>query len=268
MTDRRFVSGPFAREPRVRSFDDVTHQVREAILSGQIRPGERLPGERELCETFGVSRPTLREALRSLEALGIVEVHAGRGGGTYVVAPSVSTLGDALATLVNFRGASAQDLAEFRVSFEGESARWAARRADDADLATLRGLIKALRAAAKNAEQWQQVGEIDARWHEAVARATKNRLRIGISLGIHEAVMRNVWLLQPAVMRYARSITPELVEVTKRIQERDGEAAQEAMSRHIDRWNRLNREVAVEPSQLLGPDAEAPTGSAAGKVQT
>jgi GntR family transcriptional repressor for pyruvate dehydrogenase complex len=244
-------------ERRVRSFDDVTRQLRESILSGSVRPGERLPGERELCETFGVSRPTLREALRSLEALGIVEVHAGRGGGTYAIAPSLTTLGDALATLVNFRGASAQDLAEFRASFEAESARWAARRADDADIATLHGIIEELRVVAKDTEGWQQVGEIDARWHEAVARATKNRLRIGISLGIHEAVMRNVSLLQPAVRRYARSIRPELIEVTKRIQERDGEAAQQAMGRHIDRWNRLNRGVTLEPRDTRGvPPAE------------
>ena len=60
----------FDKARRVRSFDDVVEQLREAIYSGRIRPGERLPGERQLSEEFGVGRPTLREALRSLEAVG------------------------------------------------------------------------------------------------------------------------------------------------------------------------------------------------------
>src|SRR3954464_10069055 len=89
-----------------RSFDDVLEQLREAILSGRVRPGERLPNERELCETFGVGRPTLREALRSLEAVGMIEVRPGKGGGSYAVTPSESTLGDALASLGSLRGAA------------------------------------------------------------------------------------------------------------------------------------------------------------------
>src|SRR5438270_396880 len=73
------------RTRRTRSFDDVLDQLREAILSGRIRPGDRLPGERQLCESFGVGRPTLREALRSLEATGLIEVRPGKGGGSYAV---------------------------------------------------------------------------------------------------------------------------------------------------------------------------------------
>src|SRR5437870_3894500 len=109
---------------RVRSFDDVVEQLREAIYSGRIRPGQRLAGERQLCEQFGVGRPTLREALRSLEAVGIIDVRPGKGGGSYVATPPASTVGDALAALVNLRGASLEDLAEFRVDFEAENASW------------------------------------------------------------------------------------------------------------------------------------------------
>ena len=94
----------FDKVRRVRSFDDVVAQLREAIYSGRIRPGQRLPGERQLCEEFGVGRPTLREALRSLEAVGLIEVRPGKSGGSYAVTPSESTVGDALAALVNLRG--------------------------------------------------------------------------------------------------------------------------------------------------------------------
>ena len=90
----------FEKARRVRSFDDVVEQLREAIYSGRIRPGDRLPGERQLSEEFGVGRPTLREALRSLEAVGIIEVRPGKSGGSYAVTPSESTVGDALALVL------------------------------------------------------------------------------------------------------------------------------------------------------------------------
>ena len=120
----------FDKARRVRSFDDVVEQLREAIYSGRIRPGERLPGERQLSEEFGVGRPTLREALRSLEAVGIIEVRPGKSGGSYAVTPSESTVGDALAALVHLRGASLEDLTEFRRRLRGRERRLgrAARR--------------------------------------------------------------------------------------------------------------------------------------------
>src|SRR5215211_8695028 len=123
----------FTPARRLRMLDDVFLQIREAILAGDIAEGERLPNERDLAERFEVGRPTVREALRSLEALGIVEIRAGRSGGAYAARPSEATLGAALSTLVSLRGASAQELAEFRISFEAENAWWDAKRADDDD---------------------------------------------------------------------------------------------------------------------------------------
>src|SRR4051812_20223088 len=166
----------FDKARRVRSFDDVVEQLREAIYSGRIRPGQRLPGERQLCEAFGVGRPTLREALRSLEAVGLIEVRPGKAGGSYAVTPDESTVGDALAALVNLRGASLEDLAEFRVDFEGENAAWAARRADAGDIAALEAIVAEARAAAADPATLPRVAAIDVRWHEALARATSNRL--------------------------------------------------------------------------------------------
>src|SRR3954453_15489360 len=176
------MAASFDKVRRVRLFDDVLEQLREAILSGRIRPGERLPNERELCETFGVGRPTLREALRSLEAVGMIEVRTGKGGGSYAVTPSETPLGAALGSLVNLRGASLEDLAEFRVDFEGENAAWAARRADAGDISVLEATVAEARAAALTPAGRGALARIDVRWHELLARATKNRLRIGIAL--------------------------------------------------------------------------------------
>ncbi|HEY3763725.1 MAG TPA: GntR family transcriptional regulator [Gaiellales bacterium] len=229
-----------AKVRRVRSFDDVVEQLREAILSGRIRPGDRLPGERQLCESFGVGRPTLREALRSLEATGLIEVRPGKGGGSYAVTPSEATLGDALASLVNLRGASLEDLAEFRVDFEGENAAWAARRADAGDIAALEAIVAEARAVAADALRRRQVASVDVRWHEALARATKNRLRIGIALGIHDAVMRrHAAVMRPAdADEHAAAIPADIDRITQAVAAGDGEAARRLMRAHIEDWNR------------------------------
>ena len=229
------MAASFDKVRRVRTFDDVLDQLREAILSGRIRPGERLPGERQLCEEFGVGRPTLREALRSLEAVGMIEVRPGKGGGSYAVTPSESTLGDALASLVSLRGASLEDLAEFRVDFEGENAAWAARRADASDIATLQRIV----VEAREASGVEVLASADVRWHEALARATKNRLRIGIALGIHGAVARrHNQLVRPAAYEHALTIRDDLDAITAAVGDGNADLARALMREHIDGWNR------------------------------
>jgi DNA-binding FadR family transcriptional regulator len=225
---------------RVRSFDDVLEQLREAILSGHIRPGEKLPNERELCETFGVGRPTLREALRSLEAVGMIEVRPGKNGGSYAVTPSESTVGDALAALVNLRGASLEDLAEFRLDFEAENAAWAARRADARDVTALETAVAEAQLAAADPATLVDVAMIDVRWHEALARATRNRLRIAIALGIREAVIRrHSAVLQPAgADEHAATIPDDIAAVTRAVVAGDAESARRLMREHIEAWTR------------------------------
>ena len=219
---------------------DVLEQLREAILSGRIRPGDRLPGERQLCESFGVGRPTLREALRSLEAIGMIEVRPGKGGGSYAVTPSESTVGDALSALLSLRGASPEDLAEFRVDFEGENAAWAARCADAADISALQAIVAEAGAVAEDAAGRSRLARIDVRWHEALARATKNRLRIGIALGIHDAVLRrHKALVRPAAAdEHLGTIPADIAGITAAIAAGDAETARVLMRDHIEAWNR------------------------------
>jgi GntR family transcriptional repressor for pyruvate dehydrogenase complex len=227
--------------------DDVFLQIREAILSGGVPQGERLPNERDLAERFEVGRPTVREALRSLEALGIVEIRAGRSGGAFAARPSEATLGSALSTLVSLRGASPQELAEFRLSFEADNAWWAARRADTADIAELQQLVAETRRRLEEiTEDWTPLTEADARWHEALARATKNRLRIGISLGLHEPFLRQVPELKEAHARYARSIPAGLAEITRAVEAHAADEARAAMLEHIELWSRLNPDVDLD----------------------
>ena len=234
----------FAPARRLRTLDDVFLQIRDAILAGEIAEGSRLPNERELAERFEVGRPTVREALRSLEALGIVEIRPGRSGGAFAAQPSEATLASALSTLVSMQGATAQELAEFRFSFEADTAWWAARRADADDVAALERLVAETRRLLKEiTEDWTPLTEADARWHETLARATKNRLRIGISLGLHEPRLRQVPALGAAHTRYARTIPTALAKITRAVKTHDPDGARAAMVDHIAQWARLNPDV-------------------------
>jgi GntR family transcriptional regulator, transcriptional repressor for pyruvate dehydrogenase complex len=244
----------FTPARRVRSLDDVSTQLRDAILAGEIAEGTRLPNERELAERFKVGRPTVREALRSLEALGIVDIRPGRSGGAYATRPSEATLGAALSTLVSLQGASAQELAEFRISFEADNAWWAAQRADDEDVAGLEELVVETRRLLKEiGNDWTPLTDADARWHEALARATKNRLRIGITLGLHEPRLRQAAALSKAHARYARTIPTALARITRAVKAHDADAARRAMREHIEEWARLNPDVADPPGRHRPP---------------
>src|SRR5258707_3951626 len=116
----------FTEVNRTRSSDDVVDQIRTAILSGQLKTGDRLPNERELCGVFGVSRATLREGLRTLEALGAIEIRTGAAGGIFPAEPQADHVGAALESLLRFRHVTAHEPAEFRTSFVSQTASMAA----------------------------------------------------------------------------------------------------------------------------------------------
>jgi GntR family transcriptional regulator, transcriptional repressor for pyruvate dehydrogenase complex len=141
-------------------------------------------------------------------------------------------------------GATAQELAEFRLSFEADTAWWAAQRADADDVAVLERLVAETRQLLKEiTDDWTPLTDADARWHEALARATKNRLRIGISLGLHEPRLRQVPALGAAHTRYARTIPTALAKITRAVKGHDADGARAAMVVHIVQWARLNPDV-------------------------
>jgi GntR family transcriptional repressor for pyruvate dehydrogenase complex len=221
----------------VRSFDDVTLQIREAIRTGAIPVGSRLPSERDLCEMFGVSRPTLREALRSLEALGVVEIRQGSKGGAFATAPSEDLLGHALSTLLSFQGATQEELMEFRLSFEGESAELAAGRITPEELETLERLIVELGELAKGGAGAEALHEVDERWHEAVARAAHNSVRIGIMLGVQDAMRRALPLIRSQLVSQPSSLRDDMERLIAALRAGDGAAARAVMEGHVRRWS-------------------------------
>lgn len=115
----------FVKARRVRSFDDVVEQVRSAVFDGTIGAGERLPSERELAEQFGVSRATLREALRALEASGIIEIRVGAHGGAFATEGTVERSVDGLRQVFDVEAAMRpRDARRFRASLHADNLLW------------------------------------------------------------------------------------------------------------------------------------------------
>jgi GntR family transcriptional regulator, transcriptional repressor for pyruvate dehydrogenase complex len=229
----------FTPAKRTRSFEDVVEQVRNAVIEGKIKKGDRLPNERELCRIFGISRSTLREGIRALEALGVVEVRPGAAGGTFATEPHGDQVGAALESLIRFSGATARDLWEFRVSFEGETAFWAAGRATAEDIAGLDEIVGEWKVlAAEDGTLWPVLAEVDVRFHDAIAQASHNQVRLAIMLGLSRAIFRASAALEPYIDRpMRRSIGNELAAITEAVRRHDQKLARFRMRRHVKKFS-------------------------------
>ena len=130
--------------------DRVLAFLREQFLDGTVRPGDRLAPERELSLQLGVSRPVLREALRALAMIGVVEIR--RGVGTVVRRPDVSALGDFFAFALAQRPELGEDVMEARIAIECQAIRLACARATLADLERLRAALDRIHATIEDPE--------------------------------------------------------------------------------------------------------------------
>jgi len=187
--------GPVARFRPVaveRLSDGVVDQFREMVLLGELVPGQRLPNERELGEMFGVSRNSVREALRQLELLTLVERR--RGDGTYVRQLDLVQLMAPFGAIIASSAAAVDDVLEFRRTFEPEVAALAAVKADDDGKSRLRSSLRDFDSAlgARGAD----VADVD--FHFTVALVTRNAVVIGVQRAVMELMAHFRAQLGPA----------------------------------------------------------------------
>lgn len=157
------------RTPRV--YEHIVEQIERAIFDGRLRSGDRLPPERELVRQFRASRVAVREALRTLEHRGLVEVRHGASGGHFVREMDTTLLRRDVATLLRLGRVSVAQLTEARLLIEPEIARLAALRASEEDVKTLREALEERAACVGSGEGSR---ELDLEFHRLVADAAKN----------------------------------------------------------------------------------------------
>ena len=154
--------------------DDIVEQLEGMILEGTLKSGERLPAERALAEQFGVSRPSLREAIQKLSAKGLLVSR--QGGGNYVAESLGSTFSDPLLHLLENNPEAQRDLLEFRQTLEASCAYYAALRATEVDRERLTAAFEALQDCYTRSDEVSRAeeGAADARFHLAIAEASHN----------------------------------------------------------------------------------------------
>ncbi|HLI37568.1 MAG TPA: FadR/GntR family transcriptional regulator [Streptosporangiaceae bacterium] len=222
----------FSRVSVGRISEIIVEQIRLLIRQGQLKPGDRLPPERDLCERFGVSRVTVREALRMLESSGLVEIRVGARGGAFVTAPTSDRVGEGLADLLSMAVVSAADITEARMILEIGMVPLVCDRATKEDLADLETLCERARAALRSGEYSMSMS---AEFHIRVAQATHNPAVAMLVESIRGSILRSMQQAREAAPEMGHLGTEEHARFVGAVRRRDPEAATHIMREHLER---------------------------------
>lgn len=246
------------------SSEAVAERIRSFVLAERLEPGDRLGREEDLAREFGVSRPTLREALRLLSSEHLVRASKGPGGGIFVAATPEQGIGlsvsAAVATMLDAQSIELDELLETRMLLEVPLAGLAAQRAGEGDLIELQALIDEINAAGSDLAR---ITELDARLHHLIAQIADNRLAGAFTRWIVDVLQpRIASVIEPAVVE--SMIADQHRGLLEAIMRSDPVAAERAMREHLvylrdlvsaversrgERWGDGN-ETVRDPEQL------------------
>jgi DNA-binding FadR family transcriptional regulator len=226
---------------QARASGEIVSQIERAIFSGELSQGDRLQSERELAEQFGVSRITVRDALRILEARGLIRVKVGATGGAFVAESSTDRVAESISTMIQLKRMTLSELAEARTVVEAATAELAAHRADAAAVSRL--VQVAARARAAMSEDVTHA-EASMDFHVELARAAGNEV-------LHATVGAYRELLVPAIrdlrnersVRNTQKVHEEIVEAVRR---HDAAGARELMVAHLADFEKRLRKRLTE----------------------
>jgi DNA-binding FadR family transcriptional regulator len=165
----------------------VAIRLRQRIVSGELKAGDRLPPEDELTAQFGIARTTLREALRVLESQGLIAIRRGRGGGPEVTHPDLRPAATALAVSLQLQHTTIGDLDAARRMIEPQIAGLLARKQDPADIAAIEAVIDQADDAAEH-DDAARFGVHAAAMHETLMECSGNNTMATLSRLLHEVV--------------------------------------------------------------------------------
>ncbi|MBB1516054.1 FadR family transcriptional regulator [Tessaracoccus sp. MC1679] len=213
-------------------FDTALDFLTSEILAGRLSKDARLPNERELATQLGTSRSAVREAIKVLQAQGVITSHTGPGRGTRVAASQGPALGRMLKLHVALDAISFDELTETRVVLERAAAEAAAVHADDASLADLGRLAESMVAVSDTA----RFNELDTAFHVAIAGLGANRLIRDMTIAIREAVARPILGAEERIPNWEAlrlRLLAEHAGIHRALSARDGANAANLCEAHI-----------------------------------
>jgi len=209
----------------------IIEQIRKAIFEGRLKPGDKLPPEKALLETFHVSKATLREALRSLEILGFLEIRKGVSGGPFVTEVDMKKARDSFTNFLLFKNLSLSNLSEVRLILEPYVAEKAALVITEEDLKRLEKLNKECDYILKNNIPFEsRKNEIE--FHRIIGSVTGNPILMFILDFVENLLIDTKEILQPS-KEFSKKVLNAHKRIYKALMERNGENAREEMIKHV-----------------------------------
>ncbi|GGB89287.1 GntR family transcriptional regulator [Marivita lacus] len=211
----------------------VTRQIEKLILQGILRPGERLPSERELAERLAVSRPSLRESIADLSDRGLLTSRA--GAGVYVADVLGSAFSDALIQLFANYDEAVLDYLSFRKDMEGLAAERAARLASDTDLKVINTVFERMEAAHQKRNPGDEAA-LDAEFHLSIIEASHNVIMLHMMRSMYQLLREGVFYNRQIMFRQKTTRATLLDQhrtINDALQARDPDAARKAVVDHL-----------------------------------
>lgn len=218
-----------------RAFEDVAEQIQRAILSGQMKDGERLPAERVLSEQFQAGRLTVREALRTLETKGFIRIKKGSSGGAFVQVGNRQNVAAIIVDNLTLEGLTSEQITEARLALECTTVRSAAEKGNRADLLRLHDdLEEAKRLSPQDNPQIAVSKMIN--FHLLLAEASHNPPLIIFIRALMEWARRKLLHYAPTAsqMRYSYQAHKAILDA---VEKKDVILAQHLMENHIERMH-------------------------------
>ena len=228
-TTARQVDFTPARARRV--FEDIVLQIRRELTNGNLRPGDRLPGERDLARQFGASRTAVREAFRNLENAGIIVSQPGRDGGAFIKEADPRLLTQLLADMISLGSISLESLTEARVHFLNIVVELACQNAKAQDFAAMEAAVDlAEKYAAANSPEPRHLAI--GNFYDALTKATGNEVMVILVRSITE-IVRSI-LLEVAPRRPKADTPGTFRKIIAALRARDRDKACKLMRDHLE----------------------------------
>ncbi|MGW8530694.1 MULTISPECIES: FadR/GntR family transcriptional regulator [Nocardiopsidaceae] len=228
--------------PREPLAAEVSRRLIDYLTSGQVEPGERIPSERQLAEMLGVNRPTVREAIKSLGFLGLLEIR--QSSGTYFRGTDSDVLYRLfeLGLVLGERGA--RDMLQARTELEVVVAGLAARARDDAGVELLRARLTVMRECPA-----EEFPEADTAFHATLAELAGNTVLRDVLKGMRAMIQRG-WVQRTGAVRPREVAYADHVPIFEAVERGDAEAARAAMAHHMEGASRRLQEALDQRSGL------------------
>ena len=244
-----------------RTFEEVVAQVREMLFGGALKPGDRLPGERDLSVQLGIGRSALREALRALEASGLIILRKGKRGGAFISSGTPRVISENMSDLLRLSSISVDQLFEVRLWIQTGLARAACQRATEEDIDRLRQNVHEGERLHARGLDLQRI-EANIEFHNILAESTRNPVAQIVIRGLTDALKA---LIQQVGCYPIPSFFDDRLKLVDALKMRDEDAAAVAMERILKSTKQLYKRL--EEQQLGARDsAKRPLASSHGKT--